>query len=1044
MYSAAAVSISLAVSLCGMSAPATQPVPQSKVASVATASAPAPLTFTARFTAEDLRPLFEERYDVLPLPMQLPSQRQAALAALSRVEMGAMIEQLTPWLNRRFGSRFDPQKDLIQIPVPESQQVTLDTPELPEAQYRGPSKRVIGFMLHDVTDVEYIDTAVYLAQTARQLLDSGEVRFDRNAPDHLEAMARHEVQRRIAARKKAEAEDKERQEIRRRVAEALGIADADSADPADAQWAKESRRFTYIVRDGKFIDRLEPLVQRLNREMELAGLSPPSPLDKPGIHFDPDLKDVEIVLPRPIMQAFLEEADRIEQRMAEDHIISIEAVRLTDRDIIDGAIASRLGAQVQGVHDVKRFNTRGVFTQLGLNSLLAVANQQLQVATLEAIESGKLPAGVAPITIASPEMPPLQVDRTATTIGSNFSVGADDIFFDGREQSYGFSYIGPDGIEHRLSLDVVDSLREYWDRIERNLIVHKIKKVDELTPFAVPVGPMNKTYEGIAALISQENQQLVVATGTGAISEIDATAGTWLIIKDFQIAPVPGSSTALTEEELQSIQNRVLLTMFLRDPLVSCDVKTQLLLAEGSEVLATRLTELFESRADQPARPGRSGRTYRRIFEERFRESLEAAAVEKKEQNSTITLSFFSSQGNIISQPGLTQLGDANDLTTFTTELRPNIVTPISSFFTKSGSGAKGTSPLTGISKGERSNEEKTMTHLLIRARFPNAPRERMDREEGRHLGYFQLPITREPSSTVDLPFLSSSDHPAERLARLRVGYIFDALQEERVRRPLQLINPNSLAGTVPVNIWETATTRMLMNRKIISDSPADVQTLGKLYYQRFIVEVRSLLEYDDDFNPSPNFALRNMAQWNDPGRIVLALENSAEKFALQRLVLMIDELGALLVPDEYAENSLAYAPAQLLGGHKLYPLDPDQLSSVRRDAANHFLRFQEAYGDAFLEAVSRILGLGTYRPANHEQMLRAPLRGYHDLALLSRESHLLAEPALFTQAQEAFVLLKNGGRQGGWFEESLTTIEDLPPSIRPFVIRGREILARR
>jgi hypothetical protein len=158
----------------------------------------------------------------------------------------------------------------------------------------------------------------------------------------------------------------------------------------------------------------------------------------------------------------------------------------------------------------------------------------------------------------------------------------------------------------------------------------------------------------------------------------------------------------------------------------------------------------------------------------------------------------------------------------------------------------------------------------------------------------------------------------------------------------------------------------------------------------------------------------------------------------------MIDELGALLVPDVYAEGFLACSPARLVGGHKLYPLAPDQLSSVRRDAANHFLRFQEAYGDAFLEAVSRILGLGTYRPADHEQMLDAPLRGYHDLALLSLDSNPLAEPAAFEQAQESFLLLKGGGRKGAWFEESLVTIEDLPPSFRQFVIRGREILARR
>ena len=80
-------------------------------------------------------------------------------------------------------------------------------------------------------------------------------------------------------------------------------------------------------------------------------------------------------------------------------------------------------------------------------------------------------------------------------------------------EELGFSYIGPDGIRHTLTSEVVDSLREFWDRIERNLIVHKIKKTDSLTDYTVPVGPNTNTYKGIAALISQENQQQVVAHG---------------------------------------------------------------------------------------------------------------------------------------------------------------------------------------------------------------------------------------------------------------------------------------------------------------------------------------------------------------------------------------------------------------------------------------------------------------------------------------------------------------------------------------------------
>lgn len=1009
------------------------------------ASSPAPPLFTARFTPESLEPLLRDKPELLPLPLQLDANREAAIDALNRIAIGPLLEAVGGQLSKRFGPRFMPAEDLITTPVPADKRIAIPTPELEEPEYRGPERLITGFVVHDITKTEYIETAVYLLEMARQKLETGEPIFDRTHPDHLRAIAERNVAERLAAHEQAQAQAAARKEARRNVARALGLTvGEDGTFTGEPHWAKESRRFSYIIEEGRFIERLEPLVLEINRQMDLAGFPGPSPLEKPGIYFDPDLQDVEIVLPRPMLDDFLVKADELEQRMAEERIISIEAVRLTDRDIIDGAIASRLNAQVQGVHDVERFDTKATITQLGINSLLAVANQRLQIDTFNQIQAGAIPDGVAPVAIATPTYPPILVDRRATTIGSTFSVGADDLFFDGREQSIGFSYIGPDGIEHTLGFDVVDSLREFWDRIERNLIVHKIKKVDQLTEFSVPVGPDTKTYEGIAALISQETQQLVVATGTGAISEIDAIAGTWLIINDFQITPVPGSSTALTEDELQAIRYRVLLTMVLRDPLIDLDTKRRVLLADDAEDLGKLLEGVYADRTDLSIRPGRNARTYRSVFEQRFSETAEDSAIEKKERNSKITLSFFSSQGNIIQQPGTTQLGAANDLTTFTTELQPNTVTPISSFFTKSDSGAKGTSPLTGIAKGERTNQEKTMAHLIIRARFPTARREKMDREEGRYLGYFELPITKEPASSVNLPFLSSSEHPLERLAMLRVGLMFDSLQEDRVRRPLELINPNSLSGTVPLDVWETATTRMLMTRKIISDSPADTQTLAKLYRQRFILEVRSLLEYDEDFNAAPNFALRNMEQWNDPGRIVLALHNSAEQFALERLIVMLDELGELLVPDLYAEQFLAVSPPKIIGGHELHPLDARQLQMLRRDVANHFMRFQESYGDAFLEAVSRIFELGTYRPVRHGDMLDAPLRGYHDLVVLSIASNPMAEPARFEQARELFALLKRGGEKGGLFEPSMVTIEDLPAEFRPFVIRGREILPHR
>ena len=272
----------------------------------------------------------------------------------------------------------------------------------------------------------------------------------------------------------------------------------------------------------------------------MADIAPPSLIDKPGIHFDDDLKDVEILLPRQDLERFLEEADAIERRMAEDAMITIEVVRLTDRDIVNGAVASQLDVSSTAVHDIERFDQKSVLKQATINTMMAIANRQLQIVNLEEIAAGNLPEGTSPLTLPAIEMPPVLTERRATTVGGEFSIGADDVFFDGREQSYGFSYIGPDGLSHTLSMRVVDNLRKLWDRIERNLIVHKIKKTPNKESFSVPVGPKTKTFEGIAALISQENQQLVVATGTGAISELSATAGTWLVIKDFEITPHTG------------------------------------------------------------------------------------------------------------------------------------------------------------------------------------------------------------------------------------------------------------------------------------------------------------------------------------------------------------------------------------------------------------------------------------------------------------------------------------------------------------------------
>ncbi len=750
---------------------------------------------------------------------------------------------------------------------------------------------------------------------------------------------------------------------------------------------------------------------------------------------------MEILLPRPMLETFLAEADLLERRMAEDSMISIEVVRLTDRDIISGAVASRLDSSFRGVHDIERFNQDAVVRQAGINALTAIANRELQIVNLEGIEAGTLPAGTPPVTLPAIELPPIQRDRTATTLGTSMAIGADEAFFDGTEQSYGFSYIGPDGIEHRLAFDVVDNLREFWDRIERNLIVHKIRKTETLEQFTVPVGPATKTFEGIAALISQENQQIVVATGTGAISELSATAGTWLVIKDFEITPIPGSSTALSETEIQAIEDRVLLTMLLRDPLVSIEVKTGLVEADHREELRSLLDELRGEYRDRPLRDGNRALTFGDLYDARRKETLQDASLEKKERNSKITLTFYSSQGTILDKTGVTALGDANDLTSFTTQLSPNVVTPISSFFTKSASGTKDTSQITGVARGENENKEKTMTHLVVRARFPTDDRERKDRDEGRFLGYFELPLSREPLSTVNLPFLSSSEHPLERLAQVRVGRMFPALDASRIKKASVWFNPNSLAGDVPREVWEACQTRLLMNIKILSESAPHNQALTADYRQRFIIEVRSLLEYDPDFFDAPNIALRNMSHWNDPNRIVLALRNGAGRFALQRLIAMIDELGLLLVPQDYVDNYLAVASTGFWGRHRIALLSEAEVTALRRDVANHFLRIEEVYGDAFLEAVSLLCGLGTYHSTELERVSTGPFDGYADLVVFDNSTELHADPALTRRAHEDFLLLRSGGFEGGLFEPSFVTLSDLTDAARTYVVRGAEIL---
>lgn len=1000
-----------------------------------------PIRFTAAFSPKELEVLLSTQSDLLPATLQVSEQRIDMVAALQRVNMGIVLERLTPFLKDRYSNSFDASRDTLTIPVEQEYQVTVETPDLPGGSYTGPREQTIGFLVHDLTEADYINIAIRVMQTARQLLLEGRPESDRMTPDYYTMLAEREIDKLRAAADSAQKQELRRVAVRQKMAEALGVFDPETGTyTGKPKWVKESRRFSYIVKDGQFIDRLKPLVDKINNDIQMAGFASPIPNEKPGIYFDKDIQDVELLLPETILEEFLDIADQLERRMAEDHMISIEAVRLTDREITDGALASRLNVSSVNVNNIDRRDLTWVREQVGINALLAVANNALQVGTLRGVESGQLPNGTTSPNISGVNLPFSGPNRAPTTLGGNFSVGDDDLFFNGREQNYGISYIGPDGMQHQISFDVVDSLREFWDRIERNLIVHKIKKTDTPNSYTVPVGPESKTFKGIAALISQENRNQVISN-EGTLVELSATAGTWLIVQNFEIEPTPGSSTALSADEITNIEDRVLLTMFLRDASVDVDFKTRLVEAASARQLHRMLDDYFEQCRDEPIRPGARSETYESIYDARRDVTVRDAAVEKKEQNSTIKLAFYSSQGNIIQQADINSLGDANDLTSFTTEVRPNVVTPISSFFTKTASGAKGTSPLTGVAKGEESYGEKTMAHLVVRVRFPTVERENSDLYEGRYQGYFDLPFGRNPHNSVDLPFLSSSEHPLNRLAELRTGMMFEVLQLDAVRKPFDLWNPNRLTGHISPDAYETGTTRLLLTWKIISDSPAPTSTLESQYRARFKTEVRPLLEYDKDFFDAPAVALRNMSQWNNPDRVVLALNNSPKRFALKRLILMIDELGQKIIPDEYADQFLAVSESDFLSGHSLRPLTDRELRNLRRDVANHYLRYQEFYGDAFLEAVSIILQLGTYATTSDDTLQSGPFRGYRDMVVCDNSARALANRELFELAHEKFLILKFGGFNGRVFESSLATIEDLDSDSKPYVIRGRDIL---
>ncbi len=125
--------------------------------------------FTARFAADDLVTVLEKRSDLFPL---LAVQRETYTEAIRRINFGAVLERLEPHLRSRFADRWDSKLDRIDVPIATTRQVQLSPKEKGDPPYRGPKTETIGFLIHDLTEPEYVATVLRVLHTARQLLDA--------------------------------------------------------------------------------------------------------------------------------------------------------------------------------------------------------------------------------------------------------------------------------------------------------------------------------------------------------------------------------------------------------------------------------------------------------------------------------------------------------------------------------------------------------------------------------------------------------------------------------------------------------------------------------------------------------------------------------------------------------------------------------------------------------------------------------------------------------------------------------------------------------
>ena len=115
-------------------------------------------------------------------------------------------------------------------------------PEGVPGPYRGPQEETTGFLLHDVTDDEFLRVAVRAMHVARQQLETGDAGHDRTSARFFALLAAAEVEVLHAAQSRLTMAAKAREMARRRIGSALGLTyDADTKQySGKREWAKET------------------------------------------------------------------------------------------------------------------------------------------------------------------------------------------------------------------------------------------------------------------------------------------------------------------------------------------------------------------------------------------------------------------------------------------------------------------------------------------------------------------------------------------------------------------------------------------------------------------------------------------------------------------------------------------------------------------------------------------------------------------------------------------------------------------------------------